>query len=171
MPKKNGRRVEALAPSFSGLLAASPGSSRAKANVKKRDTGPELMLRGAVAQIGLRYRVNKSDLPGRPDLVFTLARVAVFCDGDFWHGRSWPARRRRLLRGTNSDYWIAKVKANMHRDRLQTRALQASGWVVLRYWEGVIRENPKKVAAAIKRTVVRERAKRISGRSSPKWST
>lgn len=162
MPNKNGRGIKALAPSFSGLIAASPGASRAKAKVKKRNTGPELLLRGAVAQIGLRFRVDKGDLPGRPDLVFTVARVAVFCDGDFWHGRDWPARRRRLLRGTNSDYWIAKLKANMHRDRLQTKALQTSGWVVLRYWESVIRQNPGKVAAAVKRVVVRERAKRMA---------
>src|SRR5687768_8023193 len=98
------------APSFKGLVAASLTASRvASASSNKRDTKPELLLRRALSKCGLRYKVDVGSLPGRPDLVVPTARVAVFCDGDFWHGRGLKSRLAKLGRGHNADYWVSKI--------------------------------------------------------------
>lgn len=73
----------------------------------------------------------------------------MFCDGDFWHGRRWASRRARLAKGANPDYWIAKIKANMARDRRHTMALERDGWTVIRLWEGDIKANTAEVAALV----------------------
>jgi DNA mismatch endonuclease (patch repair protein) len=88
-------------------------------------------------------------LPGRPDVVFSGARLAVFCDGDFWHGRDWASRRQKLGQGTNSAYWLAKIQRNMERDRQNTRRLQEMGWTVLRFWESQIRSDPTGVTRTV----------------------
>jgi DNA mismatch endonuclease (patch repair protein) len=80
-----------------------------------------------------------STLPGRPDIVFPKARLAIFCDGDFWHGRDWESRQEKLRRGTNPDYWLAKIQRNIERDQQNTRRLKEMGWTVLRVWESEIR--------------------------------
>lgn len=73
----------------------------------------------------------------------TKARLVVFCDGDYWHGRGWPERRARLEKGHNATYWIAKIARNMERDRERTETLQADGWTVIRVWETDILANPE----------------------------
>src|SRR5690606_11852521 len=98
-------------------------------------TKPERILRSLLWKRGLRFRKNYSALPGRPDIVFTRARVVVFCDGDFWHGKNWAERRPRLAVGANASYWTRKIEANMIRDQQRTQALASEGWEVLRFWE------------------------------------
>jgi DNA mismatch endonuclease (patch repair protein) len=122
-------------PSFVGLRSSSEAASRAKRANRKHDTKPELVLRRALWALGLRYRKHSMSLPGNPDVVFVTARVAVFCDGDFWHGRNWPELRSKLLRRHNAEYWVAKITRNRERDREQTATLTSSGWLVLRLWE------------------------------------
>ena len=78
--------------------------------------------------------------------------MAIFCDGDFWHGRNWPERRRRLAAGSNPGYWLAKIERNRERDREATAALEDRGWRVLRFWESEIRTSLEDVL----RTVLRE---------------
>lgn len=85
--------------------------------------------------MGLRYRKNVVSLPGKPDIVFERAKVAIFCDGDFWHGRDWPAQKQKLSKGHNPAYWIQKIERNMERDQHNTALLENNGWVVLRFWE------------------------------------
>lgn len=107
------------------------------AAVRGKDTRPELRLRRALHAAGLRYRVHYGRLVGRPDVAFPSSKVAVFVDGDFWHGRSWRTRGFRSLeeqfgRWRNSEWWLAKVRENILRDRRQTRALRRQGWTVLR---------------------------------------
>lgn len=103
--------------------------------------------------MGLRYRIHRADLPGRPDVVFVAARVAVFVDGDFWHGRDWRSRRARLARGANAPYWLAKIAANRTRDRRSTAALQRHGWTVIRVWERDVLADPERIANAVARSV------------------
>jgi DNA mismatch endonuclease (patch repair protein) len=85
--------------------------------------------------------------------VFTAARVLVFCDGDFWHGRNWPDRKRKLLAGNNSTYWVAKIEANIARDVRVTSELIAEGWQVIRLWETDVLRDPaasaRRVASAV----------------------
>ena len=138
-------------PSYRGLLPSSPRASAAvRGASKKADTKPELLLRRALWKKGCRYRRNERELPGAPDIVFRGRRVVIFCDGDFWHGKDWATRRKRLLKGTNADYWVAKIERNIERDREQTACLEREGWRVLRFWESeVLREGERVVASVI----------------------
>lgn len=133
-------------PSYVGLKPASISASvAARGSSKKRDTRCEVLLRRELWKRGHRYRLNVAKLPGRPDVVFVRERVAVFCDGDFWHGRNLAHRIAKLSQGHNAGYWVAKVQANVARDERQTLALEAEGWRVVRLWETEIVRN---VAAA-----------------------
>ncbi len=128
-------------PRFAGLSPSSQAASEAKRRTRGRDTRPELLLRRELWRRGYRYRIHARDLPGRPDLIFRGARVAVFCDGDFWHGRDWTERREKLQAGANGAYWIAKIESNMRRDLRTNELLRELGWLVLRFWENDIRKN------------------------------
>jgi DNA mismatch endonuclease, patch repair protein len=144
-------------PSFSGLLASNQGSSKAKRANRSSNTIHELELRAAIRKLGLRCRICPATILGRPDLVFPHARVAVFCDGDFWHGRNWVKLERRLQNRANAAYWVAKIAANRQRDFQVNRALRRAGWCVLRFWEGDVRADPGKAARKI--------AERVRGRT------
>lgn len=138
------------APSYAGLRSASVEASKAARGAsKKRDTRCELVLRRELWRRGLRYRLAVADLPGRPDIVFVRERVVVFCDGDFWHGRNLEQRLARLQSGHNAGYWVAKVEANVARDRRQTEALHAARWRVLRLWETDILKHPGAAATVV----------------------
>lgn len=130
-------RFDALHASSARASAAARGSSR------KRDTKCELALRRVLWRQGARYRVDVTSLPGRPDLVFPRERLAVFCDGDFWHGRDLQARLERLATGHNAPYWLAKIRTNVERDHRHEAALIAEGWHVLRLWEtDIMKDTP-----------------------------
>jgi DNA mismatch endonuclease, patch repair protein len=110
--------------------------------ISNRDTKPELMLRSELHRRGLRYRV-RSRLFGNPDLVFPTAKIAVFVDGDYWHGNTWRLRgadslEDYLSKRANGEFWLEKIRRNMARDETVTRQLSASGWTVIRLWESQI---------------------------------
>lgn len=96
---------------------------------------------------------NVPDLPGKPDLVFASAKVVIFCDGDFWHGRNWKKLKQELRGRKNSEYWIPKIAANIHRDLLQKKNLSNAGWRVVRLWETDILKDPAAAAATVKAIV------------------
>jgi DNA mismatch endonuclease (patch repair protein) len=122
-----------------------------------------MMLRRALWAQGMRYRLHPN-LTGKPDIVFRKTKVAVFCDGDFWHGRAWKDRKAKLSLGANADYWIAKIRTNRARDRRTNRQLKRSGWHVVRVWESEINKDPAKIALAIRRLVdLRVHAKSKAG--------
>ena len=108
------------------------------------------MLRNHIWKLGLRYRLHGPDLPGKPDLVFASAKVVIFCDGDFWHGRNWKKLEQELKGRKNSKYWIPKIATNIHRDLLQKRELENMGWRVVRLWETDILKDPTTAAAKVK---------------------
>jgi DNA mismatch endonuclease (patch repair protein) len=140
-----------VVPTFTGLRPSSKLASKVKQRNRSRDTAHELALRRELWRLGLRYRKNVKTLAGKPDIVFPRARVAVFCDGDFWHGRRWQILRRKLKQGTNAGYWTAKILSNIQRDRINTALLEKSGWRVIRLWETDIKEKPKQWALHIKK--------------------
>jgi DNA mismatch endonuclease (patch repair protein) len=90
-------------------------------------------------------------LPGCPDFVFDAARLIVFADGDFWHGRGLSARLARLKRGHNRDYWVKKLLCNVARDRRVNRQLRKAGWSVMRVWERDISKDAAQIAERIDR--------------------
>lgn len=133
-------------------------TSRIMAAVKGRDTEPEVMLRSALHRQGLRFRKTARGLMGKPDIVFPRARIAVFVDGDFWHGHGWRARgferfEDQFANHKRGDWWRAKIERNMERDREVTRALRREGWLVIRVLESVVRRNPGAVAKRIEQRV------------------
>lgn len=120
--------------------------------VKSKNTKPELELRRAIWARGLRFRVNVKSLPGKPDIVFTKAKVAVFCDGDFWHGHNWAIRGLASLDEELERYtpfWREKIQGNIRRDLENTANLEAAGWVVIRIWESEIRADVSKCAEIV----------------------
>ena len=124
-------------------------TSRTMAAVKSRDTEPEMRLRRALFAAGFRTAFRFGICRGRPDIVFTSRRVAVFVDGDFWHGNEWRNRgfeslEAMLQRWSNSSFWISKIRGNIERDRLVNDQLGEAGWTVVRIWESdVTRDSGK----------------------------
>jgi DNA mismatch endonuclease (patch repair protein) len=101
--------------------------------VKGKDTGPERQVRRLIWSLGGRYRLNRSDLPGKPDIVLPGRRLAIFVHGCFWHGHDC-ARGARVPKA-NRDYWLGKVGRNRDRDRSTKATLEAAGWRVETIWE------------------------------------
>ena len=122
-----------------------PGvTSRIMAAVRGRDTRPEMALRRSLFSQGLRYRVAPREVPGRPDIVFASRRLAVFVDGDFWHGNAWRSRgassnEEMVRRWRNAEFWQAKIAGNIERDRRVDALLAAAGWRVMRLWESEVK--------------------------------
>jgi DNA mismatch endonuclease (patch repair protein) len=145
-PVRNPNQRKRSTPSFVGLTPSSLSASRVGRGNRARDTKPELLLRKTLWKLGLRYRLHFRQLPGRPDLVVPGRRIAVFCDGDFWHGRNWADRKARLAVGSNASYWVAKIERNIERDREVDSQLAAMGWTSVRFWEGEIRNDVECVA-------------------------
>jgi DNA mismatch endonuclease, patch repair protein len=124
--------------------------SKAMRAVRSENTSPELELRKALWARGYRYRLHRKSLPGKPDLVFPSHRVALFIDGDYWHGRQWKKRgfdslEAQLSRVNNSEYWIKKINGNIARDKANNRKLRSLGWVVVRIWESDLKKSREKV--------------------------
>jgi DNA mismatch endonuclease (patch repair protein) len=116
------------------------------ARVKAKNTGPELALRRALWDQGVRgWRCHRRGLPGSPDLAFGRARLAVFVDGAFWHGhpsKYWPGR--------SGSYWDAKIERNKQRDRGVDAALESQGWSVLRVWDFEVDADAAAAAARVR---------------------
>lgn len=119
--------------------------SRTMQAVKSKNTSPELFVRRLLHSRGYRYRLHRSDLPGKPDLVFPCRKKVLFIHGCFWHGHDC-ARGSRIPK-TNTEYWTAKISRNRERDARARKQLQADGWKVLALWECDLRNE----AASLKR--------------------
>lgn len=148
---------DSSSPSYDDFEPSSEQASETLSQVGSEDTEPELLLRKTLWARGLRYRLHRDDLPGSPDIVFPTEKVAVFCDGDFWHGRNWEERKEKLRKGSNPDYWIPKIHSNMERDRRQTKELEQMGWTVIRLWESEIKNAPSEAASFVEARVLRNR--------------
>lgn len=133
--KKAGHRSWAAANSpvagtHRGDIMSPEKRSAVMAKIKGKNTGPERRIQQELRSCRIRFVANVSHLPGRPDIVFSGARLAVFIDGDFWHGWRFPLWQHKL-----SDKWQQKISANRKRDQRNFRKLRRLGWKVLRVWE------------------------------------
>jgi DNA mismatch endonuclease (patch repair protein) len=108
--------------------------SYAMKRVKLKDGPLELLMQSELRKIGLRFQCNYKGVKGSPDIVFLKKKVAVFIDGDFWHGWRLPVWEHKL-----SEFWRSKLQSNRKRDRRTFRRLRASDWTVIRFWEHEIR--------------------------------
>lgn len=114
------------------------------ARIKGRNTGPERSLGKALARQGLSFERQAKDLPGCPDLVFRRKRIAVFVDGNFWHGWRFPAWKHKL-----SSTWQMKIAKTRRRDQSNFRRLRSMGWEVIRIWEHQVEQNVDKCVLRI----------------------
>jgi len=127
-------------------------TSRMMSAVRNKDSRAELMLRGGLHARGLRYRVHVRGLPGRPDIVFRQRRLAIFVDGDMWHGNAWKVRGLRTIEDlypNRTHWWVSKITRNIERDREVNAAMAAAGWSVLRLWESDILRGPAEAVALV----------------------
>lgn len=125
------------------------------ARIKGKDTLPEREIARGLASAGVAWESHARDLPGRPDFVFRTARVAVFVDGDFWHGWRFPQWQDKL-----SEAWELKIAVNRARDRRNHRKLRRMGWKVIRIWEHQICQDlpdaVRRIVAALEASQSRE---------------
>ena len=110
-------------------------------HIRSNNTKIEEILRKALWNKGYRYRKNFKDLPGKPDIVITKYKIAIFCDGEFFHGKDWEVLKQRLENSNNSEYWINKISKNMHHDDQVNKELMVMGWTVSRFWGNDIKKN------------------------------
>lgn len=121
-------------------------------SIKSKGTSIEEKFRKALCENKIRgYRVNPK-IKGNPDFAFTKYKIAIFCDGDFWHGKNYSQIKKRL----NKKFWINKIETNIKRDRKNNRMLRKEGWIVLRFWESDINGNIKKCIKELKKELPRK---------------
>lgn len=101
--------------------------------IKGKDTKPELQVRSILHRMGLRFRINRKDLPGRPDLVMPKYKTAIFVHGCFWHRHK--GCKYSYMPKSNSEFWEQKFKENILRDKIKEKSLRNLGWKVLIIWE------------------------------------
>lgn len=123
--------------------------------IHSKDTHPEIMLRKELWHRGLRYCKNYKDLPGKPNIVFTKAKLAVFCDGDFLHGHNWAVRGYGSLEQELKRYsseWANKIRRNIQHDLEVNKKLECLGWSIIRIWESDIKTDVKKCGDKVEYT-------------------
>ena len=111
-------------------------------NVKTKNTAPEIKLRSLLHKNGFRFRANRKDLPGKPDIVLPKYRAVIFVHGCFWHGHDCPRGQRPQ---TNADFWKQKIDRNVIRDKSDVSLLESLGWRVLIVWECEIKKKNESV--------------------------
>lgn len=122
-------------------------------HIHANNTTIEIILRKALWEKGYRYRKNYKLLPGKPDIVITKYKIAIFCDGEFFHGKDWETLKYRLEKGKNSEYWINKISRNRKRDEEINKKLLFMGWTVIRFWENDIKKNTDECIKVIQETI------------------
>ncbi len=100
--------------------------------IKSTGSKIEVALAKSLFSKGYRYRKNDKTVFGKPDLTFKKYKIAIFVDGEFWHGKDWEVRKHKRM--TNKDYWGSKIERNIQRDKEVNAELKRQGWKVLRFW-------------------------------------
>lgn len=101
----------------------------------------EIILEKLLWHNGVRYRKNYKELPGKPDIAITKYKIAVFIDGEFWHGYDWNNYKNHIK--SNRGYWIKKIEYNMRHDQEVNEQLRKQGWIVLRFWSKKVLRDPE----------------------------
>ena len=121
--------------------------------IHSTDTKIEVILRKALWDKGYRYRKNYTKLPGNPDIVLTKYKIAIFCDGEFFHGKDWEVLKPKLKQSNNSDYWVSKISGNRERDDEINKQLLFLGWTVIRFWGNDIKKHTGECVKVIEETI------------------
>lgn len=116
--------------------------SKIMQKIRSVGTKPEIFFRKRLRAEGIRFNKNNKNLPGKPDIAIPKSKIAVFIDGEFWHGYKWDAKKKKIK--ANRDYWIPKIERNIARDKKYTAELKKVGWAVIRFWDFEINKKPEK---------------------------
>lgn len=126
--------------------------------IRSKDTSIEVSLRKLLWHAGYRYRKNYARLPGTPDIAMTKFKIAIFCDGEFFHGKNWVTREREhVRRGSNGDYWLKKIERNIARDNEVDQKLNELGWTVIRFWGNDINKHPEFCLKAVEECIIEKK--------------
>ena len=113
--------------------------SKLMSAIRSTNTKDEVRLAKALWALGYRYRRNNKTVFGKPDFTFKKIKLAIFVDGEFFHGKNWDIDRNRIK--TNSEFWIKKIERNMQRDIEVNTYLESQNWKILRFWSNDIKKN------------------------------
>lgn len=127
------------------------------ASVHLKNGKGEAILAKALWHQGVRYRKNYKNLPGSPDVAITKYKIAIFVDGEFWHGYKWSERKKKLRK--NREYWIQKIEENMARDIKNDKLLKEKNWKVIHFWEKDILNNTEYCVELVKLYIKSQKAK------------
>ena len=133
--------------------------------VKLKGGKAEALLAKELWRKGYRYRKNDKRLPGSPDIAISRYHIAVFVDGEFWHGYDWEERKLRLK--TNRDYWIEKIEENIARDLRNDQRLIQMGWIPLHFWEKTVLKKLDSCVTAVEETILSQITAQIAGEETP----
>lgn len=128
--------------------------SKLMSKIRSKNTVPELLLRRSLWAKNIRFRVHNKKLPGNPDVVIDKYKLAVFVDGDFWHGYQWEDRKPK----SNSSFWIPKIERNIQRDKFVNENLTSLGYTVMRFWEHEVKQN---LASCVNQIILYVEAARV----------
>lgn len=126
--------------------------SHCMSRIKNKDTDLEILVRSALHKQGLRFRKHLKELPGKPDVVFTRKKIAVFIDGDFWHGYGFHKWKNSV-----PPFWQEKIGKNRTRDCKNTIALRSMGWRVVRIWQHSVEKDLEGVVKRIQRLIAKSK--------------
>ncbi len=116
--------------------------SKIMSKIKGKNSKPELLFRKTLWAKGIRYRINNKTLPGKPDISIKKHKLAIFIDGEFWHGYNWNERKESIK--SNRGFWIPKIERNLQRDKEVNLELQELGYTVFRFWANDVKTELKK---------------------------
>jgi DNA mismatch endonuclease (patch repair protein) len=120
---------------------------RNMSRVRNKDTDIEIQLCKLLWKNKLRYRKHYG-IMGKPDIAFPGYRIAIFCDGDFWHGKNFAREGKKY-----NDFWFEKISLNIKRDRFVTISLEKKNWKVIRFWKDEIKDNPNNCLATVLKVI------------------
>lgn len=126
---------------------STPAIRKRMSKVKLKNGKAETLLAKRLWSLGHRYRRNYKKLPGSPDIAITKFKIAVFVDGEFWHGKDWEIRKQTLKH--NREYWIEKIEENIARDKRVDAELLQMGWLPIHFWEKDVLKDPDTCAWAV----------------------
>lgn len=136
---------------MTGTTSVSDARRKNMQAVRSKDSQIELLLRSALWQLGVRYRLHVSSVIGKPDIVIRKYRIAVFVDSEFWHGKDWNNAKPKFK--NNEQFWTMKIQRNIERDKEVNQTLADLGWTVLRFWGKEIKRDPDGVAKQIQHVI------------------
>lgn len=126
--------------------------SKIMSSIRSKDTKEEVLLAKALWNRGHRYRKNNKKVFGTPDLTFKKYKIAIFVDGEFFHGYNWEERQHDIK--SNRDFWISKIERNIQRDKQVNQFLLSHGWNVIRFWSSFVKKNLEDCINIIEKEII-----------------